>query len=105
MRKDQPDMMANCRALGLDVEPPFFCLYHGDQGPTNVLIDREKRKIGVVDWQAAEFVPRDWIAAQSAAPGGYSVNDYANRVWIALQRRGFRNDGDAWRVWKEVDCE
>ena len=114
-RKDQPDMMANCRALGLDVEPPFFCLYHGDQGPTNVLIDREKRKIGVVDWQAAEFVPRDWIGINFARamamlhnpplPEGYSANDYANRVWIALQRRGFRNDGEAWRVWKEVDCE
>lgn len=113
-RKGLPDMMANCSRLGIDVEPPF-CLYHGDQGPTNVIIDHESRKIGIIDWQAAEFVPRAWIGINFARtmamihdpplPEGYLANDYANRVWNALQRRGFGNDGKTWLNWKKLDWE
>lgn len=111
-RKDIPNVLANCRALNLDVEPPFR-FFHEDLGPTNVVIDTQEGKIGIIDWQAAEYVPREWIGINFARalamvqdppiPDTYRSNDYAQRVWKALQRYGFSDDGSAWLSWKKVD--
>lgn len=111
-RRDKPDMLANCRTLNLDVEAPF-CLFQEDMGPTNVIIDPHSRTVGIVDWQAADYVPREWIGISFAralsmlhdppVPEGYQPKDYARRVWEALQRRGFGDDGSAWLSWKRVD--
>ncbi|KAI1145342.1 hypothetical protein F4825DRAFT_474240 [Nemania diffusa] len=113
-RKDMPDILANCDAVNLPAQPPF-CFFHGDLGPTNVLIDRRKETIGIIDWQAAEFVPREWIGVNfaralamvqdSPIPENYLSNDYAQRVWRALQRRGFGNDGSVWLSWKRIDWQ
>lgn len=110
-RKDMPDMLANCRMLSLDVESPF-CLFHEDLGPTNVIIDHQSRAIGIIDWQAAAYVPREWIGMSFARamamvqdppiPEGYQSNDYAKRVWEALRRHGFGDDGSAWLSWKRT---
>ncbi|KAI0112063.1 hypothetical protein GGR51DRAFT_507870 [Nemania sp. FL0031] len=113
-RKDKPDILANCNTVGLSAQPPFsFC--HGDLGPTNVIIDRQKETIGIIDWQAAQFVPREWIGVEFARtmamiqdppiPENYKNNDYAQRVWKALQQRGFSNDGSVWLDWKIVDWQ
>lgn len=111
-RKDMPDMLANCKMLSLDVESPF-CFFQGDLGPTNVLIDTQKEMIGIIDWQSAEYVPREWIGMNFAramamvhnppVPDNYQSDDYAERVWKVLQRHGFSNDGRAWLDWKKVD--
>ncbi|OHF04579.1 hypothetical protein CORC01_00050 [Colletotrichum orchidophilum] len=111
-RKDLPNILANCKALKLDVEPPFH-LFHEDLGPTNVLIDTQNESIGIIDWQAAEYVPREWIGMNFARamamvqdppiPSTYQSNDYAQRVWKALQRHGFSDDGSVWLSWKWID--
>lgn len=111
-RKDMPDILANCKTLSLDVESPF-CLFHGDLGPTNVLIDIQKETIGIIDWQSAEYVPKEWIGINFARavamvqdppiPDTYKSNDYAQRVWEALQRLGFSDDGSTWLSWKRID--
>ncbi|ORY60132.1 uncharacterized protein BCR38DRAFT_444072 [Pseudomassariella vexata] len=113
-RKDMSDMHANCRMLNLDVESSF-CLFHEDLGPTNVIINPQSRAIGIIDWQAADYVPREWIGIAFARalamvqdppfPEGYESNDYAKRVWEALQRRGFGDDGSAWLSWKRLDWQ
>ncbi|KAJ8113569.1 hypothetical protein ONZ43_g5125 [Nemania bipapillata] len=81
-RKDMPDILANCDAVNLS---------------------------------AAEFVPREWIGVNFARalamvqdppiPENYLSNDYAQRVWRALQRRGFGNDGSVWLNWKRIDWQ
>lgn len=111
-RKDMPNVLENCKTLNLDGEPPF-CFFHGDLGPTNVLIDTQKEKISIIDWQAAEYVPREWIGINFARalamvqdppiPDTYQSNDYAQRVWKALQRHGFSDDGSIWLSWKKID--
>ncbi|KAI1309300.1 hypothetical protein F5Y03DRAFT_77545 [Xylaria venustula] len=113
-RKDMPNILANCETVNLSVQPPF-CFFHGDLGPTNVLIDRRKGTIGIIDWQAAEFVPREWIGVNFARavamvqdppiPENYLSNDYAQRVWEALRRREFDNDGSVWLSWKRTDWQ
>ncbi|CAN8097603.1 unnamed protein product [Discula destructiva] len=99
-RKDMPNILANCRTLNFSVEGPFS-FFHGDLRPTNVLIDTQKETIGIIDWQAAEYVPREWIditftralamVQDSPIPDNYQSNDYSQRVWKALQRHGFIN--------------
>ncbi|TPX11950.1 uncharacterized protein E0L32_007448 [Thyridium curvatum] len=111
-RKDMPNILANCKTLNLDVEPPFR-FFHGDLGPANVLIDTHNESIGIIDWQAAEYVPREWIGISFARalamvqdppiPDTYQPNDYAQRVWKALQRDGFCDDGTTWLSWKRID--
>ncbi|KAF4972958.1 hypothetical protein FZEAL_9464 [Fusarium zealandicum] len=111
-RKDMPNILANCKTLHLDAEPPF-CFFHGDLGPTNVLIDTHNETIGIIDWQAAEYVPREWIGINFSCalamvqdppiPVLYQSNDYAQRVWKALQRHGFSDDGSIWLSWKRID--
>lgn len=113
-RKDKPDLLANCRMLNFDVKAPF-CMFQGDMGPTNVIIEAHKRTIGIIDWQAAAYVPKEWIGMNFACamamvqdppiPDGYQSNDYARRVWKALQQRGFSDDGSAWLSWKKGDWE
>lgn len=92
-RKDMPNIVANCKALNLDFESPS-CFFHGDLGPTNFLIDTQKETIGIIDWQAAEFVPREWIGINFARAlamvqdppisDGYQSNDYAQRMGLAM---------------------
>lgn len=111
-RKDMPDIFANSKTLSLDVESPF-CFFHGDLGPTNVLIDTQKESIGILDWQSAQYVPREWIGINFARalamlqdppiPDHYKSNDYAQRGWEALQRLGFSDDGSTWLTWKRID--
>lgn len=111
-REDGPDMLANCQKLNLDVKGPFH-LFHEDKGPTNIIIEPHSRTIGIIDLQAAAFVPKQWIGTNFAnamnmvqePPEGNQANDYAKRVWKALQRRGFGDDGGAWLKLKEVDWE
>ncbi|KAI1120017.1 hypothetical protein F5Y10DRAFT_290449 [Nemania abortiva] len=113
-RKDMPDILANRETVGLSVQPPF-CFCHADLGPTNILIEGQKGTISIIDWQAAQYVPREWIGIEFAQglamvqdppiPEGYSRGDYAHRVWRALQRRGFKNDGKIWWSWKKVDYQ
>lgn len=111
-RKNLPDILGNCEMVNLDTKPPF-CFFHGDLGPTNVLIDTHNETIGIIDWQAAEYVPRQWIGINFACalamvqdapiPDTYESNDYAQRVWRALQQHGFSDDGSVWLGWKKID--
>ncbi|KAI0110315.1 hypothetical protein GGR51DRAFT_86218 [Nemania sp. FL0031] len=113
-RKDMPNILANCDAVNISIQPPF-CFFHDDIGPTNVVIDRQKGTVRIIDWQGALFVPREWIGINFARglamvqdppiPENYQSNDYAQRVWRALQRRGFSNDGSVWLEWKSVDWQ
>ncbi|KAI0513288.1 hypothetical protein F5B22DRAFT_611974 [Xylaria bambusicola] len=113
-RKNMPNILANCKTVNIDPQRPF-CFFHGDMGPTNVLIDRQKGTISIIDWQAAEYVPREWIGINFSSalamvqdlpiPENYSSTDYATRVWRALQDRGFGNDGSIWLRWKRIDWQ
>lgn len=84
-----PNILANCKTLYLNIESPF-CFFHRDLGPINVLMDTQKEIIGIVDWQAAKYVPREWISINFARtlaivqdlpiPDTYQSNDYAQHI-------------------------
>lgn len=53
------NLRKSCLELGMDCSKLVF--YHCDLGPTNVLVDRVSGSDGVIDWEVAGFVPREWI--------------------------------------------
>ncbi len=50
----------NCIGMGMDVSDLVF--YHCDLGPGNMLVEPENaRGIGIIDWEVAGYVPREWV--------------------------------------------
>ena len=45
----------NCEEVGMDCST--FCFCHNDFGPTNVIVDRHKQTIALIDWEIAGYVP------------------------------------------------
>ncbi|KAK3905926.1 kinase-like domain-containing protein [Staphylotrichum tortipilum] len=56
---DPATLRASCVTMGMNVEELVF--YHCDLGPGNVIVDPETRGLGIIDWEIAGYVPREWV--------------------------------------------
>ena len=54
---DPGQLRDNAIAMGVDVSSLVF--YHCDLGPGNIIVNPEKRRLGIIDWEIAGFVPRE----------------------------------------------
>ncbi|KAI0540057.1 hypothetical protein GGR58DRAFT_499464 [Xylaria digitata] len=73
----------------------YFVSFHGDLGPTNVLVNRTNNdSIGLVDWEYAAFVPKSFIPIHVQSSAGYNLDikgldkrsaTYAKRLAKALK--------------------
>ncbi|KND86903.1 hypothetical protein TOPH_08474 [Tolypocladium ophioglossoides CBS 100239] len=98
-------LVANCKAAGMDCTTYFF--YHCDLGPGNILLDVSKRTVGIIDWETAGFVPREWIRTKFHISSGMDLDmpgDDGRIEWrVAVRRQlakeGFPEVADEWYSW------
>ena len=96
----------DCPAL--EAEFPF---YHPDLGPSNIIISSDGSVAGIIDWEAAGYYPRFWIATKPAfSPGldfdppvaGFEDAEWRRRLRAELEKLGFPQAGVWYMNWKET---
>lgn len=68
---ESPRVPDSRRALGMECSPLVF--YHCDLGPGNIIIDPEDDSIGIIDWETAGYVPKDWIRTKFCLSSGINL--------------------------------
>jgi hypothetical protein len=99
------NLLTNCKGLGMDCS--IFVLYHCDLGPGNIIVNLADGSIGIIDWETAGFVPREWIRTKFRVSGGMDLPgsdqelrvDWRRRVQRRLEEEGFPDIADRWMVW------
>ncbi|KAI9052601.1 hypothetical protein LZ554_003944 [Drepanopeziza brunnea f. sp. 'monogermtubi'] len=99
-------ILKHCEDLGLECSSFYF--YHCDLGPGNVLIDTATNSIGIIDWETAGFVPKEWIRTKFRISGGMdfgvkdlsSRTDWRSRVQRQLEKEGFPDIAEQWMAWR-----
>lgn len=84
-----------------------FVFYHCDLGPGNILIGPQG-SIGIIDWETAGFVPREWIRTKFRISGGMDLpladetarTDWRRRVSEKLESLGFQDVAGGWQSWR-----
>ena len=93
-----------------DLEAEFH-FYHPDLGPTNIIISDDGSVAGIIDWEAAGFYPRFWIATKPAfGPGldfdppvaGFEDPEWRRRLRAELENLGFPHAAFWWMKWFEA---
>ena len=83
--------------------------YHTNLGPGNVLVDIADGSIGIIDWETAGFVPKDWIRTKFSVSGGFDLPsddfdkrvDWRRRVARYMGAQGLRAFGDELIAFKQ----
>ena len=95
----------NCKDLGMDCST--FIFYHCDLGPGNIIVNPTEGLIGIIDWETAGFVPKEWIRTTFRISGGMDLPggdqesrvDWRRRVNRELEREGFPDIVEQWMTW------
>ena len=97
-------LLRNCQELEMDCST--FILYHCDLGPGNFIVDLANDSIGIIDWECAGFVPREWIRTKFRVCSGTDLNhgdlkhEWRLRVQEKLGEEGFHDIAYKWMDWK-----
>jgi len=99
------NLLTNCNDLGMDCS--IFVLYHCDLGPGNIIVNLADGSIGIIDWETAGFVPREWIRTKFRISGGMDLPgsdqelrvDWRRRVQRRLGEEGFPDIAERWMGW------
>lgn len=97
------NLLKSCAELGMDCSA--FIFSHCDLGPGNLIIDGDG-SLGIIDWEMAGFVPKDWIRTRFCISGGLDLPgtgdervDWRRRVQRRLSTRGYVEIADEWMTW------
>ncbi|KAI0554356.1 kinase-like domain-containing protein [Xylaria curta] len=98
----------NCKEMGMNCSSLVF--YHCDLGPGNILLDESDGSIGIIDWETAGYVPKEWIRTKFRCSSGMDLServgekaprsDWRRRVSQELARLGFSDVVENWLVWR-----
>lgn len=99
---DPETFKETCDAMGMDTSSLGF--YHCDLGPTNILVDPATRGIGIIDWEIAGYVPREWVRTKFHLSAGMNFpdgdeewkSDWRRFVARKLDSMGFPEAIDGW---------
>ena len=97
-----------CQILGMDCST--FVFYHADLGPVNIIVEDIPKAdtIGIIDWEAAGFVPREWIRTKFRVSSGLDLPNpgageeshwWRWEVQKLLGERGFVDRVKEWAAW------
>jgi hypothetical protein len=72
-----------------------FIFYYYNLGPGNIIINEES--IGIINWETAGFVPKEWIRTKFCISSGIDLPDgdqesrvdWRKRVQKQLEKEGF----------------
>lgn len=84
-----------------------FVFYHCDLGPGKIIVESANGSIGIIDWETAGFVPKEWIRTKFCISSGMDLPDgdeesrvdWRRRVQRQLEREGFPEVADQWMTW------
>ncbi len=65
---DPDELGKNAVAMGMDVSSLVF--YHCDLGPGNVIVNPKTKGLGIIDWEIAGYVPREWVRTKFHVSSG-----------------------------------
>lgn len=99
------NLLSNCKDLGMDCSS--FTFYHCDLGPGNIIVSLTEGSIGIIDWETAGFVPKEWIRTKFCVSSGMDLPevdqdsrvDWRRRVQRELGKQGFPEIADRWMTW------
>ncbi|KAK5662256.1 hypothetical protein OQA88_8161 [Cercophora sp. LCS_1] len=108
-RNDAPESFApqrlleHCSKMGMNTSSKFV-FYHSDLGPTNILVDPATRSLGIIDWETAGYVPREWVRIKFHLSSGMDFpngeeswkSDWRRFVARELAELGFEEVIDGW---------
>lgn len=92
------NLLLGCKKLESDCST--FLFYHCDLRPTNILVVPPKGTLGIIDWETAGFVPKEWIRTRFRVCSSmdltyishddpYSRADWRHRVARQLGEEGY----------------
>jgi hypothetical protein len=55
-------LFKSCSEIWMDCSSLVFC--HYDLRPGNILFNRIDGSMGIIDWETAEYIPREWIRSK-----------------------------------------
>lgn len=99
------NFLRNCLELGMDCST--FMFYHCDLGPENIIVKATGEIVGIIDWETAGFVPKEWIRTKVCFSSGLDLpgddikerTDWKRRLQSQLETEGFPNVVDRWLAW------
>jgi aminoglycoside phosphotransferase len=99
------NLLNNCKALEMDCSTLMF--YHCDLGPGNIIVNDAEGLIGIIDWETAGFVPKEWIRTKFCISSGMnlpgsdqdSIVEWRRRVQKQLEKEGYPEIADRWMIW------
>jgi aminoglycoside phosphotransferase len=102
---DPQNLLKNCQKLGMDCSS--FVFYHCDLGPGNIIVNPAEGSFGIIDWETAGFVPRDWIRTKFRFSSGMDLHvedengraEWRVRMARQLEEMGFPDVVHAWFSW------
>ncbi|KAK3634400.1 hypothetical protein LTR56_015279 [Elasticomyces elasticus] len=102
---DPDSLLKVCRIVGMDCSRLVFC--HCDMGPGNIIVNMREGVVGIVDWETAGFVPKEWIRTKFRVSSGLNFagddQDYAVDWRVRVQRQlgeeGYKEVADEWMEW------
>ncbi|KAK1976741.1 kinase-like domain-containing protein [Colletotrichum cereale] len=100
------NLMKSFTEIGMDYSTSTFVFFHCDLGPGNLIIDSDG-SLGIIDWEMAGFVPKEWIRTRFCISGGLDLPgtdddervDWRRRVGRRLSTRGYHEIADQWMAW------
>ena len=96
--------MAKCPTLDKD-----FGFYHPDLGPGNIIVSDDGSVAGVIDWEAAGYYPKFWIATKpSVSPGldfhppiaDCQTSEWRRRLRMELESLGYPQAAEWYMEWR-----
>jgi aminoglycoside phosphotransferase len=98
-------LKSSCEEIGMDCSDLAF--YHADLGPTNIIVEDKPKSgaIGVIDFEIAGYLPRDWIRTKFRLSSGMNLSESDDPTWLRaevqklLGREGFRDFSSAYMSW------
>ena len=88
-----------------------FHFYHPDLGPSNIIISDDGSVAGIIDWEAAGYYPRFWIATKPAFAcgldfdppvAGFEDFEWRRRLRAELEKLGFPQAAVWWMEWNKT---
>jgi predicted unusual protein kinase regulating ubiquinone biosynthesis (AarF/ABC1/UbiB family) len=81
--------------------------YHADMGPTNIIVEDEPKTeaLGVIDFEIAGYLPRDWVRTEFRVSSGMNLSDSDDPTWLRseiqklLGKEDFRDFASAYMSW------
>ena len=92
-----------CPTIGED-----FHFYHPDLGPSNIMISKDGKVAGILDWESAGYYPAFWIATKPAVSPAFNFDpqvpeheehEWRKRLRDELERLGYPQMGEWYMKW------